>query len=104
MKYLFLGDAGTSIEEELSGLNLEVDAVKVGHHGSKTSTSPAFYQMINPKYAFIETGRRKQFGFPSSEVINTLSKCQVYRTDLDYTIVVSFNRYHISIRKTKKDF
>ena len=86
------------------GLNLDVDCVKVAHHGSKTSTSSLFYDSITPTDVFIETGRKTQFGFPNGDVINYLSKYNIYRTDLDYTIEVSFNRYHTRIKKTKKDF
>ena len=102
LKYLFLGDASTKIEEELISLDLDVDCVKVGHHGSKTSTSAFFYDSISPEMVFIETGRKKQFNFPNDSVIRYLSKYDIYRTDLDYTIDVSFNRYHTRIKKTKE--
>lgn len=90
-KYLFLGDATKEKEEELIKYNLDVDCVKVGHHGSKTSTSLDFYQSINPKYVFIETGRVLKYGFPHDEAIEILNNYTIYRTDLNYSIKVKFN-------------
>ena len=92
LNYLFLGDATKEIEEELIKYNLDVDCVKVGHHGSRTSSSELFYNSINPKYVFIETGRVEKFGFPHHEAMEVLNKYQVYRTDLNYSITVKFNQ------------
>ena len=102
--YLFLGDVSKKIEDKLASLDLNVDMVKVAHHGSKTSTSEKLYYKINPKNVFIETGRKERFNFPNEEVITRLSRYNIYRTDQDYTIVVSFNKFNARIKKTRKDF
>lgn len=94
--YLFLGDASKKIEEKLINYQLDVDVVKVSHHGSNTSTSAKFYQSINPSCVVIMTGENKKFNFPNSETINILSSYKIYRTDLDYSICFRFNK-----RKTK---
>lgn len=61
----------------------------MGHHGSQTATSPNLLSILKPKYAIIQTGRVKSFGFPDHELINRLNNYQIktYRTDLHYTIV-----------------
>ena len=79
--------------------DLDIDCVKVGHHGSRTSSSELFYNNINPKYVFIETGRVTKYGFPHQEAMEVLDKYRVYRTDLNYSITVKFNEKR-SIIKT----
>lgn len=97
--YLFLGDATRKVEEELIKYDLNVDCVKVGHHGSKTSTSKLFFESIKPLNVFIETGRVEKYGFPHQEALNVLNEYNVYRTDLHYSITVKFNKKR-SIIKT----
>ncbi len=87
-KFLFTGDASIAIENKLSISS--IDVLKIGHHGSKTSTSETFIKNIHPKYAIIMTGRVSTFAFPDQEVIDILNKYHViiYRTDLDSTITL----------------
>lgn len=101
-RYLFLGDIEKEIEEDLSQYDLDVDCVKVAHHGSKTSTTKKLYDKINPKIVFIETGRVEKLGFPNKDVISFLSKYQIYQTNTDYTICATFNLFFSRIKKTKK--
>ena len=102
--YLFLGDSTKRIEEEISKNNINVDVVKVGHHGSNTSTSEILYEKIKPEYVIIETGRKEKYSFPNYNVIKYLSKYKVLRTDEDYTISVKFNNHKTIFKKTRKDF
>ena len=71
LKYLFTGDASCNI---LDNINIPVDVIKGGHHGSKTSSSHNLYNNCNPKYVIFQTGRVKKYGFPHSETIELLEK------------------------------
>ncbi len=81
---LFLGDIGKKGEGELIPQRPHADLLKVGHHGSKTSTSPEFLEAVSPGYAIISVGRRNSFGHPRPEVLQRLSASHIktYRTDL----------------------
>lgn len=77
--FLLAGDAPIKIEEYLNFLDnefLESDILKVGHHGSRTSTSEDFVRIVNPKYAIISAGRDNRYGHPHKEVIETLQNFQ----------------------------
>ncbi len=89
---LFTGDAEKLSEKETlkKGYNLESDVLKVGHHGSSTSTSKDFLKAVNPSIAIISCGKNNKYGHPHKETITSLedSKIKYYRTDLDGTIVL----------------
>ena len=70
-KFLFMGDAGVEAEEDLiEKYNLQdTDILKVGHHGSKTSSSEKFIDEINPKYSIISLGKNNRYGHPNKEVL-----------------------------------
>lgn len=91
-RFLFMGDISTNVEMKFAYLN--IDVIKIGHHGSSTSTSLAFLQKLKPKIAIIQTGRVKKFGFPYQEVIDNLQrqKIIIYRTDLNYSIKYKYNK------------
>jgi competence protein ComEC len=82
---LLTGDAGTPTEEELldGGALGSVDLLKVGHHGSRTSTSPRFLGTIRPRVALLSCGRRNRFGHPAPETLAVLraARVPVLRTD-----------------------
>ena len=84
-KFMFMGDASTTTEKEmLNNYNLpNIDVLKVGHHGSKTSSSKEFINEINPKYSIISVGKNNGYGHPNKEVLNNLGQSKIYRTDLD---------------------
>jgi len=88
-KFLFMGDAGVPVEEDLiQKYNLnDIDVLKVGHHGSKTSSSETFIDSINPKYSIISVGKNNRYGHPNKEVLNTLEDSKIYRTDQDGSIM-----------------
>lgn len=97
---LFLGDASKKVEEYiLKKYDVEADFVKIGHHGSKTSTSD---YLLNQKftYAFISSGRNNRFAHPSKETIEKLKKYKkkYYNTQDSGTIhlQISKNNYNIS--------
>ncbi len=82
-KFMFMGDAGVEKEKAiLNKYNLSnIDVLKVGHHGSKTSSSIEFIDEINPKYSIISVGKNNRYGHPNKEVLNTLKYSKIYRTD-----------------------
>ncbi len=90
-KFLFMGD--TSIQKEkdiLKKYNLSnIDFLKVGHHGSNTSSSKKFINKVNPKYSLISVGKNNRYGHPKKEVLKTLSKSKIYRTDKDGSIKIT---------------
>lgn len=97
-KFLFMGDASTIVEKNLiNKYNLSnIDVLKVGHHGSKTSSSTKFINSINPKYSIISVGKNS-YGHPNNGVLNNLNNSKVYRTDRDGSIVFKINNKNITI-------
>jgi competence protein ComEC len=83
---LLTGDAEHEAEQRLlaSGATLEADLLKTGHHGSRTSTSPAFLRATRPRYATLSCGIRNRFGHPHQETLETLARAGVpaLRSDL----------------------
>jgi len=84
-RWLFTGDSGKETEDLLLRAypGLQVDILKVGHHGSRHSTSEHFVAGLQPQTALISAGRRNRYGHPSGEVLDILGKheTQIYRTD-----------------------
>ena len=93
-KFLFMGDAGVEVEEDLiKKYNLhDIDILKVGHHGSDTSSSEKFIKSINPKYSLISVGKNNCYDHPKDSVLDTLSNSRIYRTDLDGSIEIKLNK------------
>ena len=89
-KYLFTGDAPKEIERRIivDNPNLTCDILKVGHHGSKSSTDEGFIQKIRPKEAIISCGKKNKYGHPNQEVLDTLYRydVKIRRTDIEGTI------------------
>jgi competence protein ComEC len=87
---IFCADAGFEAEERMikGGETLKSKVLKVGHHGSRYSTSEAFLERVNPDVAFISAGAGNRFGLPAVRTVNLLKTKQipVYRTDHDGTI------------------
>lgn len=84
IKSLLMGDAGIKVENNiLNNYNLSnIDILKVGHHGSKTSSSENFINKINPKYSVISVGKNNWYGHPDIEVLDNLNNSIIYRTDI----------------------
>ena len=90
--FLFTGDAPQSVEKylvRLDAASLDVDVLKAGHHGSKTSTSAEFLAATTPEYAIISAGKDNRYGHPHQEVLAALAKAgiETLRTDELGTIV-----------------
>lgn len=100
INFLFMGDASVKVEQDLlEKYNLEnVDILKVGHHGSKTSTSLDFINDINPIYSIISVGRNNRYNHPNAEVLEILNGTNIYRTDYDGTIAFKISSDKFSIK------
>lgn len=80
--FLFTADIGFSTEEELLRNDIRSDVLKVGHHGSKYSTSKAFLEHVDPKYAIISAGKNNSYHHPHPSVLYRLRGREVLRTDM----------------------
>ncbi|MBT2677426.1 DNA internalization-related competence protein ComEC/Rec2 [Bacillus sp. ISL-35] len=93
-KWLFTGDLGLEgerlMEQTIKGL--DIDVLKVGHHGSKYSSSEGFLEWTKPEYGIISVGRKNRYGHPGKEVLQRLEEAGVviYRTDEDGAIIYNF--------------
>ena len=90
--FLFTGDITSKVESDLVdkyGDELNVDVLKVAHHGSNTSSSQKFLEKVTPIYAVISCGVDNQYDFPHEEVLNNLSlfECNIHRTDLNGNVM-----------------
>ena len=99
--FLFMGDASEVSEQEMMQQNEDVDSdvIKVGHHGSATSSSKEFLNAVSPDYAVISVGQKNAYGHPSKSVLLRLGQAgaRIYRTDLDGTVVITSDGNVISI-------
>lgn len=100
--FLFTGDAEVLAEKEMieSGRLEHVRVYKAGHHGSSTSSSEEFLEIISPDYAVIMCGEGNSYGHPHDEVVERLEEYvkQIYRTDLNGTIVFESDGINLRIR------
>lgn len=89
-KWMFTGDASIESEKYIlnSGINVDCDILKVGHHGSKTSSCEEFIRATSPSEAIISCGAKNKYGHPNKEVIDILEKynVKIRCTDLEGTI------------------
>ena len=94
-RFLFTGDVGEVVEPKLisSGYDLKCDVLKVGHHGSKYSSTAAFLSAVDAKYGVICVGADNSYGHPTSATLNRLANAgtSVYRTDKNGNVVFSTN-------------
>ena len=99
LKFLFMGDAGIEVEEHLIKkykLN-DIDVLKVGHHGSRTSSSKEFIDEINPKYSTISVGKNNRYSHPNKEVLDNLGNSKIYRTDQNGSVTFKINNNDLKI-------
>lgn len=98
--FVMCGDAEEHAEADIcaNGLDLSADVLKAGHHGSRTSTSDAFLDKVNPKTVVIQCGKDNSYGHPHQETLDKLNArgIQVFRTDLDGTVVAHCDGASIS--------
>lgn len=99
-KFLFMADASKEREKDiLKNYNLkDIDFLKVGHHGSNTSSSNKFISSINPKYSLISVGKNNMYGHPKETVLDILKNSKIYRTDKDGSIKIKLNKNGYKIR------
>ncbi|EKF1560336.1 DNA internalization-related competence protein ComEC/Rec2 [Listeria monocytogenes] len=92
--WLFTGDLEANGEKGISEQPIKADILKVGHHGSKTSSSKEFIQKVKPTFAVISCGLNNRFGHPHAETINTLETAGVtiLRTDVQGEIIYTFGK------------
>lgn len=94
-RVLLAGDMEMPLERQLllNGGDVSADVLKIGHHGSKTSSSELFLSAVRPKFGFIEVGGGNQYGLPASAILSRLENFGIkyYRTDIDGSIEVLSN-------------
>ena len=98
-KFMFMGDASSTTEEEiLEKYNLpDIDVLKVGHHGSKTSSDKKFIDEIKPKYSIISVGKNNRYEHPNKEVLDNLKDSKIYRTDKYGSIIFKIKNNKLKI-------
>lgn len=91
---LLMGDADKKVEKNIiNEYNLpKVDILKVGHHGSNTSSDTSFINKINPVYSVVSVGKNNRYGHPNKTVLDILKYSNVFRTDLDGSIRFVFKK------------
>ena len=105
--FLFTGDAERTAEADIldAGYDLSSTVLKVGHHGSDTSTSYPFLREIMPEYAVIQVGKDNSYGHPTEDTLSRLrdAEVKVYRNDLQGDIVCSSDGKTVSFTTTKNE-
>lgn len=105
VSFLFTGDAEKTEESDIinAGYNLKADVLKVGHHGSRTSSSENFLKKVSPKFVVISVGPDKS-NLPKEEILERIKKyCKnIHRTDLNGNIIISTNGKNIKVTDEKK--
>ena len=100
--FLFTGDAEKLVEKQVlaNGENLNSDVLKVGHHGSTTSSSEDFIKEVSPEIAVIPVGEGNDYGHPHKEILELLQKnnIELLRTDLEGTVVLESDGNTISVK------
>ncbi len=104
--FLFMGDATSNVEKDILNKYLDSDVLKVGHHGSRYSSTTTFLNKVTPEYAVISVGDDNSYQHPHEEGLSRIKKsgAKIYRTDRDGTIVavsdgkdVIFNFYETEL-------
>lgn len=108
---LFTGDAGINIEEMIlsQDYNLKSDILKVGHHGSKYSSSEEFLKAVNPEYAVIQVGAKNKYGHPTQQTLDRLSAiglptqagAKILRNDLDGDVIFESDGENLVLKTNK---
>ena len=97
---LFMGDAEKEVETIIEKKDISADVLKVGHHGSNTSSSKTFLEKVNPNYAIISVGTGNSYGHPSNTTIQNLENLntKIYRTDESGTIIMTTDGTNITFQ------
>jgi competence protein ComEC len=98
-RFLCMGDAEKEAEAQLiqTACSLDADIIKIGHHGSQSSSSPEFLEQIRPDHAIISVGKRNRFNHPDQRTISVLNSMdvQIHRTDLDRAVIFHSDGYRL---------
>ncbi len=105
-EFLLTGDSPISTERYILSLDgahggdLQSDVLKVGHHGSRTSTAPEYVQVVAPEYAVISVGADNRYGHPTQETLDTLTKAgiKILRTDIDGRIIFKSDGVNLEVK------
>ena len=102
---LFMGDASSNVEKNLLDKNINCQVLKVGHHGSRYSSSDEFIKKVNPTYGIIMVGEGNKYGHPTKKTLDILNKYKVniHRTDKEGTIVMHLKGDDISFENFKTE-
>lgn len=105
VSFLFTGDATDKTEELILNENIDVDILKIGHHGSRYSTTLEFLNKVSPDYAIISVGNPNSYGHPHNETLEKLdnNSIEVHRTDEEGTILITTDGEHIDITNVRTD-
>ena len=100
--FLFMGDAEILSENEIL-TDVSADIIKIGHHGSDTSSSESFLSKVNPKYAIIMVGENNKYNHPNQTILDRLERNNIitYRTDLNGNIVITSDGNEINVEVSK---
>lgn len=99
--FLMMGDASSKVEEEfMKKYNVSSTFIKIGHHGSKTSSGESFIHTVHPKYSIISVGRNNRYGHPNKEVLENLKDSKIYRTDINGSIMFKIKKDKLVIKTT----
>lgn len=102
-RFLFTGDAESESEDEIlaNGLDVSADVLKVGHHGSDSSSTKRFIEAVKPRFAIISVGNGNRYGHPDTVTLNTLreNQAEIWRTDEKGTIVVTSDGKNITVKQ-----
>lgn len=105
--FMFTGDAERTAEADIldAGYDLSATVLKVGHHGSDTSTSYPFLREIMPEYAMIQVGKGNSYGHPTEDTLSKLrdADVKVYRNDLQGTIICTSDGETVSFSTEKNE-
>jgi competence protein ComEC len=107
VSFLLAGDAGFQAEDSMAaGYDLKSTVLKVGHHGSSSSTGTSFLSEVRPEVAVIEVGATNSYGHPTSKTLSALQNTgtKVYRTDLDGNIVITTDGQSYSVSTGKQSW
>ena len=101
--YLFMGDATDKVEKDLLKENIDVDVLKVGHHGSAYSSTNEFLSKVTPKYAFISVAKENSYGHPSNDTLERIKKYtdKIYMTSELGTIRINSDGKELTIDNFK---
>lgn len=105
-KFLYMGDAEKEVEQEILNKKTDVtaDVIKVGHHGSSSSSSAQFVNAVQARYAVFSLAKDNDYGHPHKEVVSRWKKigAAMYRTDQKGTITIRSDGTNITVETEKK--